>query len=103
MEEDDELVVSIMPNDSSVDNDDADGEAALFQQGADIDTISVIKGESFTIESQYDGWIDNDDSKYRLVEKNSHGGFGILDDSMQIGLESGKYLFHEDGVTIEQL
>jgi hypothetical protein len=105
MEEDDELEVFFMPNENSGDNDDNDDndESELNQRGRDTDSFSVIAGEGFKIESQYDGWVENDDKKFKLVKKHSGGGFDILDDTDQIGLKPGNYLFHEDGMTIEQL
>jgi hypothetical protein len=103
MEEGEDLIVSIMLNDSCVENEDVDSDSAHFQQGANIDTFSVMKGNRFKIESQYEGWVENEEKKFKLVEKNSHGDFDTLDDSDQIDLEPGNYLFHEDGMTIEQL
>jgi len=92
MEEDEELEVFIMPSDSS----------GGYQQGMDIDSFNVVIGEKFKIDSDYVGWIENDESKYKLVKKNSRGGFDTLDDSDQLDLEPGNYLFHDDGLTIEQ-
>jgi hypothetical protein len=92
MEEDKELEVFIMPSDGS------DG----YQQGMDTDSFNVVIGERFKIDSDYVGWIENDARKYKLVMKNSRGGFDTLDDSDQLDLEMGNYLFHDDGVTIEQ-
>jgi hypothetical protein len=92
MEEDEELEVFIMPSDSS------DG----YQQGMDIDSFNVGIGEKFRIDSDYVGWVENDDSKYKLVKKNSRGGFDTLDDTDHLDLEPGNYLFHNDGETIEQ-
>ena len=92
MEEDEELEVFIMPSDSS----------GGYQQGMDIDSFNVVIGEKFKIDSDYVGWIENDESKYKLVKKNSRGGFDTIDDSDQLDLEPGNYLFHNDGETIEQ-
>lgn len=81
-----------MPSDSS----------GGYQQGMDIDSFNVVIGEKFKIDSDYVGWIENDENKYKLVKKNSRGGFDTIDDSDQLDLEPGNYLFHDDGVTIEQ-
>lgn len=89
MEEDNDLEVSIMPIDST------DGMA--------IDSFSVKRGERFTADTQYHCWVDNNYGKYKLVIKNSHASFRLLDNTVQIDLEPGNYLFHKDGVTIEQL
>jgi hypothetical protein len=89
MEKEGSLEISIMP----IDNSD----------GMDVDSFSVMKGERFTIDPQYHSWVDNDEGKYKLVIKNSHASFRLLDNTIRIDLEPGDYLFHEDGVTIEQL
>ena len=92
MEEDEELEVFIMPSNGS------DG----YQSGMDTDSFNVVIGETFKIDSDYAGWIENDESKYKLVKKNSRGSFDTIDDSDQLDLEPGNYLFHIDGETIEQ-
>ena len=104
-EDDDELEVFIMPNDNSGDNDDFDddGESEGIQQGRDIDSFSVMKGERFKTESQFTSWVENDEKKYKLVKRIPHGSFETLDTSNHLDLEPGNYLFHDDGVTIEQL
>jgi DNA-binding protein YbaB len=47
MEEGEGLIVSIMLNDSYVDNEDIDNVSSHFIQAANIDTFSVIKGNRF--------------------------------------------------------
>ncbi|MGA3013448.1 MAG: hypothetical protein ABSD71_05380 [Bacteroidales bacterium] len=90
MEEDDDLEVSFIPIGSSSD-------------GMDIDSFRVMKGERFETDPHNKSWVDNDEGKYKLVIKNSHASFRLIDNSIQIDLEPGNYLFHADGVTIEQL
>ena len=79
MKEDDVLKVSIRPINSS--------------DEMDIDSFSVKKGEEFKTDPNYHSWVVNDDGKYNLVVKDSHGSFRLLGNTIHIVLEPGNYLF----------
>ncbi|MDU0372352.1 hypothetical protein ACFPAF_18265 [Hymenobacter endophyticus] len=87
------LEIQIMPTSGS-----------LYQRGFDIDTMDVDAGDTFKIEKGFQGSVSCDDEQYILKQKDAFSGYiEILEGEDTLFLEPGRYRFHTDGITIEQL
>ena len=90
-----------------LETDDVDSDAVGFQQGADIDVLTVEAGEKFEITADFEnGSISNEDRIYKVMKNVFFGDREkkmILESEDEIVLEPGKYLFHADGITIEEI
>ncbi|MDZ4713522.1 MAG: hypothetical protein SGI89_14530 [bacterium] len=84
--------------------DEIDSEAVLFNQGLDIDEMEVEVGEEFKISSQFEnGIVSCEENNYKLIAKDENGRVKTTENEISIFLEPGKYLFHDDGITIEKI
>ena len=109
------LTIFLIPNLQSIaaeygydlDNEDAWGNAALFAQGYDTEGIEVEPGEEFIISKKYiRGEVDGDTSFYKFKKNNpneEHMWEDMDEEPREINLPPGKYYFHEDAITIEEL
>ena len=109
------LIIQLFPTYESIakthgldpNNDDADGDAIGALQGNDIVEIECEPCDQFEITStDFEfGNIFCDEIDYKLIKKDFNGTKEIIEKDIEkyIRLEPGKYLFHTDGITIEQL
>lgn len=90
-----------------LDNEDAWGDAALFAQGYNTEEIEIEPGEEFKISRKYEmGIVDGDTSVYKFKQDIPEEDQFLedLDNEVRsINLLPGKYFFHNDGITIEEL
>lgn len=97
------LRVQLIPQISFGEDFGDDDNAALFQQGFDIKEFEVELGKTFTIADRFEeGRISCEEINYVLIKINMEGRKETVRDAVLL-LDPGKYLFREDGLTIEEL
>ena len=83
-------------------HDDYNSEAVLYQQGYNMKSFMVEAGDTFKIKRQHSrATFQCDGTRVRLFA--AHPMFDEIEDEDNIGLESGKYILHLDGKSIERL
>jgi|ERR1035437_4751617 hypothetical protein len=105
MEEEDVLIVQITTSLSSMnlEDDDENDDSILVEQGNNYDEFPVAIGEQFKIDAGYEGSISCETIGYKFINKFDDMENRTYKIGATIELESGEYLFHKDGVTIEKI
>ncbi|HTE01820.1 MAG TPA: hypothetical protein VK668_21170 [Mucilaginibacter sp.] len=82
-----------------------ENDRILFQQGYDMTEIEVNPGRIFSISERFEhGEISFDDVKYILLDEEQDEFEDEFDEMDNDGLilKPGNYIYHSDGITIEQ-
>ena len=86
-------------------HDDYDSDAVLYQQGFDMDVMSVSPGERFSIGNEYTGQISCDEVQYEYKIKGNKDydfeDYYVPGDPIE--LKPGSYIFKSDGIIIEKV
>ena len=97
------LEIQLSPRNSSADQDDDDNwESAAYQSGFDYDSMEVEPGETFSISPKLQATVNCDETPYVLRRKDHFGHTEERRGESLIALKPGHYIFHDDGLTIEQ-
>ena len=90
-------------------DDDYDSDAVLYQQGYNMDVMEVEPDETFSIEEDYEGQVNCDETKYKFIalkdewDDEPDDWEDHLEPGDPITLSPGSYKFLDDGITIQQL
>lgn len=104
-----EFTILLMPKFNSTrkemgfeENEDYDSDAVRWQQGYNIQQMTIEPGEKFTIGRKWESAsLQCEGNMIKLISKNDWDDDDEEDE--QINLTSGNYFFNEDGSTIEKL
>ena len=90
-------------------HEDYDSDAVLFQQGYNMFPLNIEPGEKFKIKKNFTGHIDCEETQYKFIRKKEEWETEEdlweeeYEDDENISLGPGKYMFLDDGITIEEL
>ena len=87
-----------------IENGDINEAHVLHQQGIEIENEELEPGERFKLNTdERETYIITNGNQYKPFCKFEYQSFydSFLESDYIITLESGEYLFHEDGITLE--